>query len=99
MRLFPGVSVPGGDGGGPRATLGTQKGAGREVGSLWWRGGVRGERARPEPGWGRGLGACDGNVLPEERRGLPQVLIPDDYLHLRGVVRRRVKGEGVEVAV
>lgn len=76
----------------------TWKGAGREVRSLWSRGGVRGEWARTEPGWGRGVGAC-GNVLPQEHRRLPEVLIPDDYLDLRGVVRRRVKGEGVEVAV
>lgn len=27
------------------------------------------------------------------------MLIPDDQLNLRGVVRRRVKGEGVEVVV
>lgn len=75
------------------------KGAGREVRSLWSRGGVRGEWARTEPGWGKGFGACEWNILHQEHRGLPEVLIPDDYLDLRGVVRRRAKGEGVEVAV
>lgn len=60
---------------------------------------MRGEWARTEPGWGRGVGACEWNILHQEHRGLPEVLIPDDYLDLRGVVRRRAKGEGVEVAV